>query len=413
MQTKLRRIQQDIEALSAYNATPGAGLTRFSFSPEHRAAADYIMKRMREAGLAVREDAVGTVVGRLEGRRPDAPVVMMGSHFDSVRNGGNFDGPAGVVAALETARVLAERGVTPEHPVEFVAMVEEEGARFGGGLFASRAMAGRLTAHELETFQDGDGVTVGEAMRAFGLDPARCAEAARAPGSVKGFLELHIEQGPVLESAGADVGVVDVIVGIRELKITLTGRPDHAGTTPMDMRADAYLAACRVALAANEAAVAAGRGTVATVGKVEVLPGSFNIVPGRVVFYIDIRSPETGCIGRVVDAVTARLESLCAGNPALRADLRTMMEVAPVAMDPHLRSLLTQNAEALGLTCRAMLSGAGHDAMVMADVAPAGLLFVPSRGGRSHCPEEWTDYEQLQKGVEAVCRAVLALADGD
>lgn len=240
MKTKVERIQKDIEALSLFNATPGQGLTRLTYTSEHKGAQDYLMQAMRDAGLTVRLDAVGSIVGRLEGQNPKASVVMAGSHFDSVKNGGNFDGPAGVVMGLETARVYQDMGKKPKHPVEFVAMVEEEGTRFSGGLFASRAMTGRLTAEELANFHDKDGVTTSEAMRAFGLDPDGFKEAVKAPGTVKNFVELHIEQGPILENSGTDVGIVETIVGIKEVQITITGRPDHAGTTPMDMRADAF-----------------------------------------------------------------------------------------------------------------------------------------------------------------------------
>ncbi|MEG0804450.1 MAG: Zn-dependent hydrolase, partial [Pygmaiobacter sp.] len=299
MNTKVERIQKDIEELSVFNSTPGNGLTRLSFTPEHKGAETYISGAMKAAGLTVRRDAVGTLIGRLEGEDPEAAPVMAGSHYDSVKNGGNFDGPAGVVMGLETARVYQDLGKKPKRPVEFVAMIEEEGTRFSGGLFASRAMAGRLTAEELVTFHDQDGITTSEAMKAFGLEPAKLSEAVKKPGEIKNFIELHIEQGPILEGGNLDVGIVKTIVGIKELQITVTGRPDHAGTTPMNMRADAFLAASKIALAANEAAVAAGNGTVATVGKVNVLPGAFNIVPGKVELCVDIRSPYTECLDKV------------------------------------------------------------------------------------------------------------------
>lgn len=410
MRTDLKRIQRDIEALAAFNSTPGAGLTRFSFSEEHKRAQDYIVAEMEKAGLQVRVDACGTVIGRLEGEDPDAPVIVTGSHYDSVRNGGNFDGPAGVITGLETARVFHENKIRPRRPVEFIAMVEEEGARFGGGLFASRAMTGRLTAEELATFADADGVTTGEAMRAFGLDPAAYKQAVRRKGEIKNFIELHIEQGPVLEAGNIQVGIVETIVGIKEVEVTVTGRPDHAGTTPMEMRADAFLVAAKAAVAANEAALRVGEGTVATVGKVQVQPGSFNIVAGKVTFYIDIRSKKLACVDAVLDAVKEKLDELTAGNEGLSYELRMMLATDPVDTDPHVCAALEQSARELGLSSKRMLSGAGHDAMIMADIAEIGLVFVPSRGGRSHCPEEWTDYDLLQNGIETVCATVEKLA---
>lgn len=410
MRTKLERIKKDIEALSAFNATPGQGLTRLSFTQEHKKAQDYIMAKMEEAGLEVRIDPCGTIIGRLAGSNPQAPSIMTGSHFDSVRCGGNFDGPAGVVTGLEIARVFQEEGIKPVRPVEFIAMVEEEGARFGSGLFASRAMVGKLSAEELSGNRDGQGISTGEAMDAFGLDPAKYKEAVRRKGDIKNFIELHIEQGPILEASGTDVGIVETIVGIQELEVIVKGRPDHAGTTPMDMRADAFLAASKVAVAAGEAAVTQGEGTVATVGKLEIKPGSFNIVPAEVDFFIDIRSRKQECIDGVREAVTAKLDALTEENDGLSYELKVMLETKPVNTDGRVSRLLEESAETLGFSSRRMLSGAGHDAMVMADITDIGLVFVQSKGGRSHCPEEWTDYDLLQKGIETVCMTVEKLA---
>lgn len=412
MRTSLERIRKDIEALAAFNGTPGAGLTRLSFSEEHKKAQDYIVQQMKDAGLAVRIDACGTIIGRLEGLQPEAPVVMTGSHFDSVRCGGNFDGPSGVVTGLETARVFKERGIKPVHPVEFVAMIEEEGARFGSGLFGSRAMAGRLTSGELKENRDEKGISTEEAMKAFGLDPEKYKEAVRKKGEIKNFIELHIEQGPVLESTNTDIGIVETIVGILELEVRIKGRADHAGTTPMDMRADAFLAAAKTAATVNETAVSQGEGTVATVGRLELKPGAFNIVPAEADFAIDIRSRRQSCIDKVRIAVSETLEALAAENESLSYEIKVMMETEPVNTDPNVCKILEESADALGFSGRRMLSGAGHDAMIMADITDIGLVFVPSRGGRSHCPEEWTDYEQLQKGIETVCMTVERLACG-
>ena len=412
MRTKLERIQKDIERLAVFNANPGNGLTRLSFTEEHKKAQDYIISQMEDAGLSVRVDACGTIIGRLEGEDSTAACVMTGSHFDSVRCGGNFDGQAGVAAALETARVFKDEKIRPVRPVEFIAMIEEEGTRFGSGLFASRAMTGKVTAEELAENKDADGISTGEAMRAFGLEPSEYKAAVHKKGEIQNFLELHIEQGPILEAAGVDVGIVETIVGIQELEIIIKGRPDHAGTTPMDMRADAMLAASKVAVTANEAAVAAGEGTVATVGKLEIKPGSFNIVPGEVDFFIDIRSKKQVCIDKVRDAVTARLDALIAENSGLTYELKIMLETLPVDTDGSVCSLFEQNAESLGFSSRRMLSGAGHDAMVMANITDIGLIFVQSKGGRSHCPDEWTDYALLQKGAEVLCKTVESLACG-
>ncbi len=335
MHTKLERIQKDIEALAVFNATPGKGLTRQTFTPEHRAAEDYLRQAMEAAGLTVRLDPVGTLIGRLEGTEPDLPPVAAGSHYDSVPNGGNFDGQAGVVMALETARVFQDLGIKPRRSVDFMALIEEEGARFGGGLFSSRAMAGRLSAEELNTYKDKDGVSCWDAMQAYGLDPKRFQEAVLPKGSLHAFVEMHIEQGKVLETAGQDVGIVQTIVGIKEVHIVIHGCADHAGATPMDMRADAFQAACKVALAANQAAKDVGYGTVATVGKLNVYPGGFNIVPGLVDFYVDIRSPRADCLDAVYEKVCRAVEEACAAEEGLHAEVGIMLGVGPARRGGH------------------------------------------------------------------------------
>ena len=255
MWTNQARIQRDIEELAKYNATPGQGLTRFSLTAEDRAARGYLRQQMQDCGLRVYEDAAGNLVGRREGELVDAPVVMIGSHFDSVKGGGNFDGPAGVSAALETARVLHERGTKTRYPIEVVAMIEEEGARFSASLYGSRSMAGQIDAVQLQERKDAAGISMYDALRDFGFNPDAIGMARRLPGSVKAFLELHIEQGPILEAEGLDVGIVQQIVGIHDMKVKLQGRQGHAGTIPMNLRADALVAAAKAVARIAELAV--------------------------------------------------------------------------------------------------------------------------------------------------------------
>lgn len=410
MNTKLERIKKDIEALAQFTATPGKGLTRFSFTEEDRKSREYIKDELKNAGLEVYEDAAGTVVGRLEGELKNAPAVMIGSHFDSVKNGGNFDGPAGVVAGLEIARVFQEKGLKPKYPIEFIAMIEEEGGRFGGGLFASRAMVGKVTREQLDTYKDAEGISTAEAMRKFGFNPDRIHEAVRKPENVRAFLELHIEQGPILETNCKDIGIVDYIVGIREYEIVIKGRPDHAGTTPMNMRADALDAASGVISRISCYAKEAGEGTVATVGKLQVLPGAANIVPGEVQFLVDIRSKKLELIDEVSAKIEAKLKKV-SSEKGVTFTIIEKLSVAPVRLAEGIVGSLNKSCDNNKFTKASMLSGAGHDAMVMADITDVGLVFVPSKGGRSHCPEEWTDYEQLQKGIEVVYDTVKDLAE--
>lgn len=399
MKTNLQRIKNDIELLSKFNSTPGKGLTRLSFTEEDRGAREYIKKQMKEAGLVVYEDSASTIFGRLQGEIEDGPVVMIGSHYDSVRNGGIFDGNAGVVAALEIARTFKENDIKPKYPVEFIAMVEEEGSRFRGGLFASRAMAGKVTRESLDKFVDNDGISLAEAMKNFGFDPDKIAQAERKKENIRAFLELHIEQGPILENNKIDVGIVEYIVGIEEIEVTIKGRPDHAGTTPMNMRINALDAAAPVIANVSKFAVEAGEGTVATIGILDLEPGAANIVPAKVTFTVDIRSKKTECIDQVKEKIVDLLNKT-AKETSCEVEVVQKLYAPPVMMDEQIVGDLSKYCDELGLNKQMILSGAGHDAMVIADITKVGMIFVPSKGGRSHCPEEWTDFEDLQKGIE-------------
>jgi allantoate deiminase len=380
-----------------------------AFSPEERQAREYLQREMEAIGLEVYTDAVGNLFGRRAGKDPEAPVVMIGSHIDSVKNGGPFDGAAGVVAALEIARALQDMGKETVHPIEVVVMTEEEGGRFGSGLFGSRAMVDGISQEELTGTFDEERISKAEAMKAFGLDPDKVREAVRKPGSVKAFLELHIEQGPVLESTGTKIGIVESIVGIRTFFVTIYGSADHAGTTPMNMRRDALVAASRVITAIDGIAREAGENTVGTVGSIQVKPGSNNVVPAEVRFSIDLRDGDNEVIERATAKIKQVLAEVCeAAN--LTYTWEEALSVPPVATEAKIIDIVAEAAQRKNISFRMMPSGAGHDAMVMARLAPVGLLFVPSRDGKSHCPEEWTDYEDIALGAELYLDAVLALA---
>ena len=410
LKTNIERIQKDIETLAQFSCVEGIGCTRFTYTKEFAQARDYIVSEMKAAGLTVREDAVGTVIGRLEGKNPNAPILMTGSHFDTVKTGGRFDGPAGVTAALETARTLHDEGFVPECPIEFVALPEEEGARFGGGLMGSRAMCGKLTQAEVDTYKDWDGVTIAEAMKGYGLDPTKIAEAKRTPGEIGTFIELHIEQGPILENNRTDVGIVEAIVGLRCLNVTVTGRSDHAGTTPLNMRADTMLATAKAIVAGTEKAKELNDGTVVTFGRVETIPGAFNIVAKETNFNIDCRSRGIESVNTVIDVIRTSLERSVAENPGLSFEMEEKTSALTVQMKAEVQELLEKHAAELNISTRKMLSGAGHDAMIMGALCDVAMVFVPSKDGRSHVPEEWTDYADLQKGVELVYRTIKELA---
>jgi allantoate deiminase len=295
--------------------------------------------------------------------------------------------------------VFKENGFKLKYPVEFIAMIEEEGGRFGGGLFASRAMTGNVDPESLDKFKDKDGISIGEAMKNFGFDPDKIKQAVRKPSEIKNFLELHIEQGPVLENSGTDIGIVDYVVGIEEFEVIVNGRPDHAGTTPMNMRANALDAAAPVLGKIGEFAIEAGEGTVATVGILNIKPGAANIVPGEISFTVDIRSKKEECINSVHNKIIDLLKQTTEKENCTYKVI-DRLKVPPVKFDETIVNDLASLCDELGLKSKVMLSGAGHDAMVMASITNTGMIFVPSKNGRSHCPEEGTEYEDLQKGIE-------------
>ncbi|SIT10129.1 Zn-dependent hydrolase [Paracoccus saliphilus] len=405
---RTERIQGLIEGLDRFTATPGNGTTRLTYSPEFRQARDYLRDQMAKAGLVVREDAVGNIFGRLEGRDPGLAPIIVGSHFDSVPNGGKFDGPAGVITGIEIAFLFQEQGLVPNRPIEFIAMIEEEGARFGGGLFGSRILTGKVDTDGLSDLRDDDGISVAEAMREYGLDPENAGLAVLPPGAIHAFLELHIEQGPVLETHGEDVAIVDRIVGLSQLKVTIRGQAGHAGTTPMNARRDALVGAVSVLSELPDLARSIGQDAVLTVGKIDVLPGGANVIPDQVTFSVDIRAPKEEVVRELISQTQAVVEK--ANGNGLTSEVELQLFAQPTLLSSEIHGALSRHADELGLKSRVMVSGAGHDAMIMADFAPTGLIFVPSHNGISHAPEEWTDFDQLARGIDVMFRTVKEMA---
>lgn len=401
------RIETDLRELAAFSA-PGPGVTRLSYTDEHRAARDYIVTEMREAGLSVREDALGNITGRREGSEPSLPAIAVGSHFDSVRNGGMFDGTAGVVCALELARAFASADYRNRHPFEFIAILEEEGTRFGSGMLGGRAIAGLVRDVDLDTLRDDEGVSVREAATAFGLAPEALDKAARSRDELRVFIEPHIEQGPVLEQEGLEIGVVTAIVGIRVVRVSVTGRSDHAGTTPMHLRQDALVPAATMVTEVNRLVRALADGTVGTVGRLSVAPGGVNQVPGQVDFTIDLRSPNKQSLDGLVEEID-EMVWLTASRSGVTAETKAVFSLDPVELAPNVVAAVRQASAESGFSHRDMVSGAGHDSMFIAQVTDVGMLFVPSLAGRSHVPEEWTGFDALRKGAEVVMSVMTRL----
>jgi allantoate deiminase len=392
------RIVRRIDELAAISETPDA-LTRICFAPEHARAADLILGWMREDGLDARMDEIGNVVGRYEGRAPGLPALMIGSHYDTVRNAGKWDGPLGVVAGLECVAQLAREGVRLSYALEVIGFADEEGVRFTSTLLGSRAVAGTFDPAALDT-RDGAGLSLREAMLAFGLDPQRIGKAARRRSDVLAYLELHIEQGPVLEAENLPLGVVTAISGASRFLITLEGEAGHAGTVPMDLRRDA-LAGAAECVSAVERLCGAGQGLVGTVGQIAAEPGAVNVIPGRVSFSVDIRAPGDDQRHTAVAAVLQAIEDIAARR-GLTSHVARVHENRTALCAPWLRAQLGEAIAAVGHAVRELPSGAGHDGMAMLDLTDIAMLFVRCRDGVSHHPAE-----HVSEGDIAVAAQVL------
>ena len=353
-------------------------------------------KLMTEAGLEVREDAAGNVIGVMKGEDPALPCVMMGSHYDSVVNGGDFDGIAGAVCAIEVARQLKEKGVTPKRNFVAVGFCDEEGMRFGTGYFGSGAMLGNRDVEYCKKFKDTDGVSIYDAMKSYGLDPEKITDAKWPEGSIGHFLEAHIEQGPVLDAENIEIGLVDCIVGIQRYMVTVHGRADHAGTTPMDMRLDAVDAATKVISKIADWAREKADGTVSTVGYINTVPGGMNIVAEECQFTVDIRSKNNDNINDIANRIRAALDREVKAMGG-SYDIETKLVITPVNLSQEMLGIMEESCKAHGYSYKYLPSGAGHDALEIGQVLPTVMLFVPSKEGRSHCPVEFTKYSDFAK----------------
>jgi len=385
------------------------GFSRLVFGEAEWGAVEYVTGLMRQAGLAVRTDAFGNVIGRLEGREPGAPVVATGSHVDTVPEGGNFDGVVGVIAGLGALMRLKARGLL-RRPVEVMVFRGEESARFSIHTMGSKVMAGIASLEAWRKLQDHGGATLAQALATRGLDLERIPEAVRRPEEFKAFVEMHIEQGPVLEEAGIPIGVVEAIAGPVRLKISVEGTASHSGTTPMGKRRDALVSAAQVVLAVqDEAAKRAERRIVGTVGVMKVHPGAMNVVPGRVEMWVDIRgidSEDIAATARAVREAAARI----AAREGTRIQLETLSTDTPVPMDSDVIRTIEAACRLTGVVYRRMPSGAGHDAMNMAKLAPAGMIFIPCRRGVSHNPDEYAAPEDILTGIDVLTETLAALA---
>ncbi|HKH15914.1 MAG TPA: Zn-dependent hydrolase [Solirubrobacteraceae bacterium] len=408
--TTATRLHDAIAELAGFNDDPEAGgITREVYTPTYGAALERVAQWMRDAGLDVRLDAVGNLFGRWEGGEPGAPLVLTGSHVDTTLNAGRYDGVLGVLGAIEAVNLLRDAGAAPRRPIELVAWAGEE-PRFGTGCIGSRAAAGQLERADLDRLRDRDGTSMATALRDAGLDPDRLGEAELDPAGIHALVELHIEQGIVLEDGGESIGVVTAIAAPHDFRLTLRGAATHAGATPMRLRRDA-LAGAAEAISALEriARESPSATTVGTVGALRVRPGAINVVPGEVDLDLDVRDSDLTARTHVVDAVLAAAREIAARR-GLELAITPIVEDMPVACDPRVADAAEAAARELGLPFRRMISGAYHDAMIMGSRVPIGMIFVPSAGGVSHHPDEHTDAADLENGVRVLAGTLARLA---
>ncbi len=418
MQTKVNRIQNDIETLAKFTSTPGKGVTRSSYSKEDRLAKDYFIEEMKKLNIDIHEDSFGTLFGRKEGTLKDAPAVMFGSHYDSVVNAGAFDGVAGTVSALEVMRILAENGFVNDYPLELIVMNAEEGETFGPstGVTNTRAMMGTMTQHELDTVKNRFGQTKAEAMKEYGLNPD-LKEAIRDPKTIKNFIELHVEQGPVLDREKVEIGLIEYLAGIGRYTIRFYGATADS-TAPMKTRKDALVAAANFIAEFDERIKELGPDVTGMVGKLDITPNSNQFVPEYVEGKIEIRTFSKAIVENVdfKEMIEGLLEK--AGEKfAIRTELQEIRRInypnptGPSIMNGDNVKKMQRICDELGYSHVLINNGTGHDSMIMTDFVDTNMIYVPSRnGGVSHCPEEWTDYESIKKGADVLLHLVMELS---
>ncbi|MFZ5943044.1 MAG: M20 family metallo-hydrolase [Bacillota bacterium] len=381
------------------------GLWRRPFTPEYEEGANLVAGWMEKHGLKVKKDGIGNLIGRLEGTGSNPRVFAMGSHLDTVKGGGKYDGMLGVIGGILAVDYMLKTYGQPQHTIEVIAFIGEEGSRYSG-LMGSKWMAGEFNEADLNQ-KDENGISLREAAASCGYDLSSLLSAPRH--DIEAFLELHIEQGPVLEAKGCPIGIVSTITGIKQAEFTVCGRSDHAGTTPLAMRQDALLAATKIIGAMDHLVRQSGGDTVFTVGNIEVSPGAVNIVTSKAVFTIDMRDPDPAKLNNLYNQLQQVAEKEAA-NAKVKVTRKDILAVEPVPCNGELRKVLAGAAGELGFEYQEMVSGAGHDALLVSHFAKVGMLFVPSIGGRSHCRDEFTPAGQCLAGMAVLAESMRRLA---
>ena len=396
------RLNAHLAALAEFGKNPQGGVSRVAYSDADVAGRKYVMALMRDAKLDVTVDAAGNIIGRRAGSGRGLPPILFGSHIDSVPEGGNYDGDVGSLGAIEVAQTLAEQSVVTRHPLEVVVFQNEE-----GGLVGSEAMIGALSEASL-ALTSRSGKTIRDGIAFIGGDPTKLASVKRDRGSIAAYIELHIEQGGTLDREKIDIGVVEGIVGINQWEVTVEGFANHAGTTPMDQRHDALLAAAKFIEAVNRVVTSVPGRQVGTVGRIQAQPGAPNVIPGVVVLTLELRDLDAAKIQTLYTRIRAEADAIAKAS-GTTFTYKSINENIPAPTDPRVRARIADAARSLGLSTKAMPSGAGHDAQDMARIGPVGMIFIPSVGGISHSPKEFSRPKDIENGANVLLHTVLAV----
>jgi N-carbamoyl-L-amino-acid hydrolase len=399
------RLIQKLDELSQVGVLDGGGVSRLALSDADKQARDQTVAWMQSLGLTVHIDQVGNIIGIRPGEE-DLPPVLLGSHIDTVTVAGRYDGSYGVMAALEVIHTLNESQVATRRPLGVAAFTNEEGVRYSPGMLGSTVYTGGLSVEGARKLQGFDGSNFGKELERIGY------AGSMVPGAIHpyAFLELHIEQGPVLDQENIPLGVVEAVTGIIWLEVTVTGAANHAGTTPIDQRRDAGLAAAKMVESLREIATSIGGNQRATCGMIAFEPNAINVIPGKAVLTVDLRNPDGRDLAQAEEHLYARAREVEASD-SVAITIRALEHVRPVKFDPAIVDVVGQTAENLGIPHRRMVSGAGHDAQLMASICPTAMIFIPSRNGISHSPAEYSSPEDLATGANVLLQAALALAN--
>lgn len=399
-----------LKEINHWGKTPEGGISRLAFSQEDKGARKYVIDLMEEYGMEVRIDEAANIIGKYAGTEPDLPAVVIGSHLDSVPSGGKYDGVLGVLSGLEVVRHLARNNIRGRHSLEVIVFSNEEGCRYPYTLFGSSVMMGDFHKpwEEIKNMQDEQGIKLVQEIKELGGKPEKLFLARRNPEQIKAFLELHIEQGLVLEDKGVSIGIVEGISAPIRFVLKLMGSADHAGATPMVLRRDPLMGASEIMLALERIVKETSVTAVGTVGQINVSPGAVNIIPGTVTLSFDIRDIDLAARNQIVRNLEKVIREVCQTRD-LKYDFREIFNISPVMLDTQMISLIEQVCQEMEIPAIKMISGAAHDAMVMANHVPTGMIFVPSVAGISHNPSEYTRNEDIMKGVEVLGQTVLRL----